>query len=543
MDLSIFSNFLNFNTAVSVLCALFIFNFSSLFILAQENHQKFHSLKLLNMVISTKVIFFTIFIPVLFIILAVIDIIPNKFSTFFSVCSILYGILSSCYLLNRLKCLLDPIYIAKRLIASNATNEFYIYKTSQIDFGESVFDDLLELICGTIARNADIESRKLFDYIFRWLSIHIDKIKPTSKIYWERRNNRFNIFFNTIVEKLINQNNPIIKIHYIESISSIFLSYYDNSDFSKIEFPLNSLTKLANRAIESGSNQDNQIASSIFYTIINPMENILSMIEESENKTTYIIQESNQLRDFYEIILNKLLELYESANKIHNSSFIRQTTLVRRLFNSYSGNDFIIWNRNYLNCYQKISSIYKKIIEANEYDKKSVEFVLSELKTFAYNISVQDTKRTVIKHLFNTFLHDIFHIYYTLIEKTDLLKSFDFEIFYERTWDTSKCDDYQIACYLDAFFQLIQKFFSKNSKKEHFDTYIFNDLWMRIEQIEDIWKEDKIDKPYCKKWLVNVEVLKKEYSNLYNSYLTYMESYKEEIEKLKKTMKEEVYVE
>ena len=78
-----------------------------------------------------------------------------------------------------MKCLLDPIYIAKRLIASNATNEFYIYKTSQIDFGESVFDDLLELICGTIARNADIESRKLFDYIFRWLSIHIDKIKPT----------------------------------------------------------------------------------------------------------------------------------------------------------------------------------------------------------------------------------------------------------------------------------------------------------------------------------------------------------------------------
>jgi hypothetical protein len=442
-----------------------------------------------------------------------------------------------------LKCLLDPIYIAKRLIASNATNEFYIYKTSQIDFGESVFDDLLELICGTIARNADIESRKLFDYIFRWLSIHIDKIKPTSKIYWERRNNRFNIFFNTIVEKLINQNNPIIKIHYIESISSIFLSYYDSSDFSKIEFPLNSLTKLANRAIESGSNQDNQIASSIFYTIINPMENILSMIEESENKTTYIIQESNQLRDFYEIILNKLLELYESANKIHNSSFIRQTTLVRRLFNSYSGNDFIIWNRNYLNCYQKISLIYKKIIDSNEYDKNSVEFVLSELKTFAYNISVQDTKRTVIKHLFNTFLHDIFYIYYTLIEKTDLLKSSDFEIFYERTWDRSKCDDYQIDCYLDAFSQLIKKFFSRNSKKEHFDSYIFNDLWMRIEQIEDIWKENKIDKPYCKKWFENVEVLKKEYSNLYNSYLTYMDSYKEEIEKLKKTMKEEVYVE
>ena len=495
------------------------------------------------MVISATIIFFTIFIPVLLIILTAIDIIPNKFSTFFSVCSILYGILSSCYLLNRLKRLLDPIYIAKRLIASNATNELYIYKTSQIDFGESVFDDLLELICGTITRNADIESRKLFDYIFRWLSIHIDEIKPTSKMYWERRNNRFNIFFDTIVEKLINQNNPIIKIHYIESIYSIFLTYYDNSDFSKIEFPLNSLTKLANRAIESGSNQDNQIASSIFYTIINPMENILSKIEESKDQTKFRIQESKQLRDFYEIILNKLLGLYESANKAHNSDFIKQTTLVTRLFNSYSGNDFLKWNRNYLNCYQKISFIYKKIIESNEYDKKSVEFVLYEFKTFAYNISVQDTKRTVIKHLFNTFLHDIFHIYYTLIEKTDLLKSFDFEIFYERTWDTSKCDDYQIEYYLDVFFQLIKKFFSKNLRKEHFDTYIFNDLWMRIEQIEAIWKKDKIDKPYCKKWLENIEVLKKEYSNLYNSYLTYMESYKEEIEKLKKIMKEEVYVE
>ena len=47
---------------IPVLSTLFIFNFTSLFILAQENFHKFNSVKLLRILISPALIFFTIII-------------------------------------------------------------------------------------------------------------------------------------------------------------------------------------------------------------------------------------------------------------------------------------------------------------------------------------------------------------------------------------------------------------------------------------------------------------------------------------------------
>lgn len=543
MDLSIFSNFLSYGTLVTVISALFIFNFGSLFTLAQENYQKFHSLKLLKMVISPFIIILVIFIPVIIILFTVIDIIPNKYSKLYSIISIIYGIGSSCLLVNRLKKLLDPIYIAKRLISDQRQNEFFYYKTAQFKIGESIFDDLLELICGTIGRNADIECRKLFDYVFAWFLDNIDEIKPSSKIVWERKNNLFNIFFNTITEKIIQQDNAIIKIHYVESISNIFLSNIDISDFSKIDFQLGSLKKIVTSLIERGKNQDNQIAVSVFYTIINPFENILMKIDDSTAKDAFFIEESEQYSDFKDVILENLLNIYDSAIKTNNISFIKQTTIISRLYNSYSGNDSIKWNNNYLKCYEEISYTLKKVLEMENFNEKAVRFVLSEYKSLADSITKQDIRRTVIKHLFNSFIHDIYNCYLKIIDNTDFIKSHDFKIFYEKFFSYNKVDDYQVSCYLDLFYQLIRKFFDKYKKKNIHNSFDVNDLCMRIEQIENNWKKEKIIKAYCNNWYDKVKLLKEDFPDYFIEYKEYSEAVKKDFMILKEALKNEVYVE
>ena len=532
-----------FSSLITVLAPLFIFNFTSLFMLSQENYGKFHSVKFLGQVFSSGIIFSTIIIPVLFIVFTVIDVIPDIYSKLYSVVGIMYGIATSCFLIFRLRNLLNPIFVAKRILASQKENEFYYYKTAQIPVGESVFDDLLELICGTINNNAIFESRKLFDYIFGWFALNIDDIEPDSKLFYDRKRNRFNHFFYTIAETLIQKDNDIIESHYIESISNTFLTDIDFEDFYKIDFPLASLKKLAASSIERGTNHDNQIASSIFYSIINPFNDILSKIENSENKHGFYIEESNQFRNFKDIILNNLIELYDCAIKAENTDFIKQTTLVRRFFNSHSGNDFIKWNNNYLKCYQEISYTYKKILECKNYDKKCAQYVLSEFKYFASNISYQDTNRTVIKHLFNTFIKDLYTTFVKLIDNTDYLRSYDFEVFYERTWNFDKCDDYQIDQYLNVFYVLIEKYFNKYKCSQVFESFETKDLWMRIEQIEAIWNErNSFNKHYCNVWKENVEKLKTEYFQLYKEYQKYSEALKRETKELKKVIKNEKYV-
>lgn len=511
--------------------------------LSQENYGKFHSVKLLRMVFSPAVIFFTIVIPVLFIIFTIIDIIPQKYAQLYSVSGILYGISSSCFLIFRLRKLLDPLYIAKRIISTQLPDEFYYYKTEQTPIGESIFDDLLELVCGTINRNAAFEARKIFDYIFGWFALNLGEIKPSSKLYFDRNRNRFNAFFYTIVETLIQNDNAIIKSHYVESIEQHFFDAIDAKDFYKLDFPLASLKKLAAASIERGTNQDTETAVSIFYTMINSFYDMLTKIEDSSNKDTFYIEESEQYRDFNEIILKKLKDIYDCAVKVKNTDFIKHTTLSGRFFNSHSGNDFIKWNNNYLKCYQELSYTYAKILECNNYDKKCAEFVLSEFKHFASNISYQDTNRTVIKHLFNTFIKDLYSAFDKLIANTDYIKSHDFEVFYERTWGFDKCDDYQVGQYLIVFSLLIKKYFDKYKQLQIFNSFEIKDLWMRIEQIEGIWNErKKFNKPYCEVWKKNVEKLKSEYSQFYSEYLNYAEALKRETEVFRNVIKNEIYI-
>lgn len=510
--------------------------------LSQENYGKFHSVKMLKMVLSPGVVFFTIIIPVLFIVLTLINVIPKEFSIMYSVVGILYGIIASCFLIFRLRKLLDPIYIAKRIISTQSRNEFYYYKTAQISLGDSIFDDLLELVCGTINNNAALESRKLFDYIFNWFTLNLKEIKSSNKIFFERQNNRFNRFFSTIVETLIQKDNSIIKDHYIESAYHAFLENIDFKDLSKIDFPLASLKKLAVSSIERGTNHDNQIASVIFFTIINPFDNILSKLEDSKTKDTFFIEESEEFSDFKDIVLKILSEIYDTAIKEGNTSFIKETTMARRFFNSHAGNAFIKWNENYLKCYQSISWYYKKILEITPCDKNCADFVLSELKHLAINIAYQESNRTVIRHLFNSYIKDLFNVFSKLIDNSDYIKSSDFDVFYERTWSFNKCDDYQVEQYINAFNFLIRKYFDKYEARKLFDSFDTKDLWMRIEQVNEELKS-RTDKKLYERWNDIEGQLKVEYSAFYDEYNKYTKALEKESQFIREAIKNEEYVE
>lgn len=529
----------NFIFLITFFTPLFIFNFTSLFILAQENFHKFNSIKLLRMVLSPLVILFCIIVPAGIILLTITNVIPESGKNFYSACGIVYGIATSIYLLQRLKKMLDPIYAAKRIISEIKENDFFSYKKSLIPKGQSNFDDLLRLCCGVVERNDEFESAIVFEFIFDWFYQHIDQIKPCSKVYWDQKSDKFNGFFLSICEKINQKDNSVIKINYVNAIYKSFLTNIDYRDFDKNLFQLNSLKILAGVLIERGLSQDNAVATNIFHAIIDPSNNILNKIQVSPYEGFYV-EKSDDYKGFKETILDSILYLYDTAIKYENIDFISHTFIAWRLFNYRDdSNKFITWNSNYLQCYFDISSIYQKVFKLKNYDKKSVQFVLQEYRHLLYSMKYQDASRTVIKHLFNACMKDLARIFIDLIENTNVLKSDDFILYYDVFLEKDISDDYQAETYLKYFSFLLEKILAKPKECDFAYDRTACELWGRTEQI--LKKLKKMDKSYSVFWEECCEKLQKQFPDSYEDYQKYINAVNNEMKQFKKAMSEEVF--
>jgi hypothetical protein len=532
----------NFIFLITFFTPLFIFNFTSLFILAQENFHKFNSIKLLRMVLSPLVILFCIIVPAGIILLTITNVIPESGKNFYSACGIVYGIATSIYLLQRLKKMLDPIYAAKRIISEIKENDFFSYKKRLIPKGQSNFDDLLRLCCGVVERNDEFESAIVFEFIFDWFYQHIDQIKPCSKVYWDQKSDKFNGFFLSICEKINQKDNSVIKINYVNAIYKSFLTNIDYRDFDKNLFQLKSLNSLADVLIERGLCQDNLVAEKIFRVIINPCVNILGKMQPSSYEKNRYVIESNDYKDFKETFLDGVTHLYKVAIKYENIDFISHTFIASRLFNShdiYKDNEFIAWNGNYLQCYEDISSIYKDVFKLKNYDRKCVQFVLYEYRHILDAMRCQDASRSVVKSLFNTCMNDLMRIFTDLIKNTNILRFGDFDIFYDVFIWGDVPDDYQAEAYLRCFSILLEIILAKPKEDDCEYNRTACDLWMRAEQILE--KMNKLNKSYAAFWKEFYDNLRKQFPNSYDNYQKYRKAVDDEIKQIKKAMSEEVY--
>lgn len=532
----------NFIFLITFFSPLFIFNFTSLFILAQENFHKFNSIKLLRMVISPLIILFCIIIPAGIILLAFANVLPKPEEKLYSACGIIYGIATSIYLLRRLKKMLDPIYAAKKIISEIKDDEFYFYKNAEIPKGQSNFDDLLRLCCGVIERNDEFESAVVFEFVFDWLCQHNDKVKPNTEVYWEQQNDKFNVFFLRICEKLNQKDNSIIKDNYVKAIYKSFLVNIDCRDFDKILFQLNSLKKLSDVLLERGLYQDNLVANNIYHSIIDPSINILNKIQPSSYEEIGFIEESENYKKFEATILDSIKNMYKTAIKCENTDFINHKFIACRLFNSYennAGRKFITWNSNYLQCYFDISPIYKDVVKVKNYDKKCVQFVLWEYRHLLDAMKYQDANRTVVKHLFNASMRNLTSIFIDLIENTNVLKADDFVLYYDVFLYKNLPADYQVKSYLCKFSFLLEKIFARPKENGCMYDYTACELWGRTEQI--LKKLTDLKDSHTSFWKECCDKLQNQFPNSYNDYQKYIETVNGEIKQFKKAMSEEVF--
>jgi hypothetical protein len=354
-----------------------------------------------------------------------------------------------------------------------------------------------------------------------------------------QQNDGFNRFFSIVCKKIHQKDNPIIKGIYVKEIYQFFLKNVDIHDFDKILFQLNSLKNLADLLIERGLNQDNIVAEKIFHAIIDPYANILNIIQSYPYEKFYVI-ESDDYKGFKENILDSILHLYDTAIKYQNIDFINHTFIACRFFNSHGArNEIIVWNANYLQCYSDISSIYQKIFKLKNYDRKCVLFVLHEYRHILDAMRYQDASRTVVKHLFNACMKDLSRIFTDLIENTNILKSNDFDLYYDVFMWNNISDDYQEETYLKYFSSLLEKILATPKEYDYAYDSTACELWGRTEQI--LIKLKVLNKPYANFWEESCKKLQKQFPNSYEDYQKYRKDLNEGIKQFKKAMSEEVF--
>ena len=152
-------------------------------------------------------------------------------------------------------------------------------------------------------------------------------------------------------------------------------------------------------------------------------------------------------------------------------------------------------------------------------------------------IKYQDASRTVIKHLFNACMNDLTRIFTDLIENTNILKSNDFDLYYDLFMWNDISDDYQAETYLKYFSFLLEKILAK--PKECECNRIACELWGRTEQISK--KLNELNKPYAVFWNECCNNLQKKFPNTYDDYQKYINAVNDEIKQFKKMVSEEVF--
>lgn len=168
------------NPIITVICAVFVFNFTGSFILLQENHDKFGSIKLLDYVIDYKKIIFIVIIPALFIMIYYFGWISFDYMAFYAFFSIFYSVGTSVYLIFSLKKVLNVKNIIFQLLYRTSRGEIFYYSTNQITDGDDKINTVLRLCTDSV------QKRKLLIWM-KFSLLFFGGLKATWMMYYQIR--------------------------------------------------------------------------------------------------------------------------------------------------------------------------------------------------------------------------------------------------------------------------------------------------------------------------------------------------------------------
>lgn len=470
---------------VSVIAADLIFNFTAMFILSQENYNKFNSVYILRNIITKWTVFLSVVIPAILIVILILDKIPEKYFILYSVCCIIYCIFCSIRLLWRLKKSLNTIELILGLISNTNSQIIQLYCNGNFETDDNDIDTILKILVDTINRKEYTLSQSIFEIVLHWMEKYRKDISITDySPYFESQNKFYKKFINILVATIVDSKSQEVIRQFSDEIWNILKFANLEVEYREYHVFYNAINKMISKLLQIENYDFENSAKHIFNICFIKAGYILSNTTESIRKENFFIDESDSYREFKSYYFSPIEQVIRNAAKQNKIDFLRGIDLFTSFF-QFVPNDIGL-NENHLQIVLKITHIYSSILSTNNYNEELLASIFSDYKSLLHYISYLRIPKKLNVLINNVVFNSIRDIYNQLINNRFIFDEKDFRILYEYYFDRN---GYKINSidYLSLFCNVVSSYFDYS--KNNLDKNKQNRIWSRIIQLQRIFHE------------------------------------------------------
>lgn len=507
---------------VSVISADLIFNFTAMFILMQENYNKYKSPYLLKNIVTKWTIFFSVIIPAAFIIILILDIIPEQFFIIYSIFCVCSCIFCSILLLNKLKRLLNTVNIILVLMSNTNSNIVRFYSKGGITSNNDI-DTILKISIDAIANKEYTELRTIFELILHWIEKYRKEISISDYSPYFESQNKFYSFVDILITAIVESKSSVIIKQFAAQIYEI-ISFADvENEYKQYHIFYNSLNKLIQEILMIDNidfeNSAKQLLNLYFYKA----GYILSKLEDSIRKENFIVENSDDYRNFMSYYFEPLENTIKKSVNIGKYTFLRRINLFSVFFQNVP--DEVTLNENYLKILQEITHTYSFILRESDYNQELVESIFSDYKSLIYYLSYLKMSDMLYELMTNVVFNSIKDIYTALINKKYLFDEMDLEILYSYFfYEKFHKKDYErflslFCVVVSTYFDYGLPYINKNNQ---------NRIWSRIIQLKSIF-EKKNNNELLTQVNIQINKIAEKHPQIISDYQQYEDSWEKTI--------------
>ena len=471
-----------------------IFNFTAMFILLQENFNKYNSVFLLQNILGFKTIILVSVIPGGMIVLLCLKVIPPGYFLLFPIFCILYCLICSVYLLSRLKYILSDTNLLSLFMSKTTENMFHWYKTDKLSASENYIDTILRITANSISKKYLDTLPDIFAYVLGWLTENKELIAEKRYSPYNNSNNKFYYFMDVLTDSLISANSQVMVKLYAKQLFYVFQNEIGNKPFKnrQIDFRKQlvdlhlfyySLYKLMLYYVSLNNKDFDEIILRLSGVYEYNIQNNFLQFKPSEREGLHIF-ESEDYRYFECCFFEFYEKVIDEAIKVGNFRYLKHL----RLFSKFYGLNDGKLNNNYLMLLHKFTNIYLRILEACKYENEVLFSVFLDYKMLLHYFSYLGMDITLSELIGNVVYNSIKDIYVKLLQNkvcfTERHLELLYGLYFKQRKKLNKADSY-----LNLFCFVVASYLSyADIEKEQFS---INKIWSRVEQLEALFSERK----------------------------------------------------
>jgi hypothetical protein len=474
-------------STMNIIIPFSVANITALFILLQQNYQKFRSTYLIKHLLKSPLLWIATFIPtgILFFNAYILN--NVKQYDFLPTLLLFFSFLSTLFFVFYFRIILETTRMLRKLMVAANQADFEAYKENIIHTNESIIDAILRIIQSMIETNDIPRIHSAFYSVGYWVNRNIDNIKIGNKLFYSQITSRFISFFTTINHEIILSGNIIIHNYYINSIRHMIIPSINVGNYLDYRIIFFSLKNYLLKRLER---KEEEFARDVYNLIYSCCSVILLNLQERKNIPGH---QNSDLLDFKQTFLGRNInDIINTAIKNGCIDFLRRMHIFEDLFVLSREDDFDYrerWN-------DKVKDIYIEtrfiVFQKNKYLLENGKHISDFEDDFGLFLKhrINSEKNEVYicyNELIKYVLNEMLSIYENALSLNIKFNESDFQLLWSECFSAIDHNDHAtFTLFFSFFLYIFDKICAREYEKPEPDNNMIYWIFARILQIREL---------------------------------------------------------